>query len=105
MLNGYEIEAGDAGEIGTEARVLAVAEIEEAADARLAKVRIEEQGAVAELRQSDGEIRGRGGFALARQGAGDQNDLRRVIGLGEQQRGAQGAEGFRHLGLGQVLRD
>jgi hypothetical protein len=54
MLNRDEIEARDAGKIRAESGVFAAVEIQEAPDARLAKVRIDQQRAIAKLSESDG---------------------------------------------------
>src|SRR5882762_1579917 len=97
MLNGDEVEAGNSGEERTEAGVLAAAEAEEAADAGLAQIGVDEQGAIAELGESHGKIGGGGGFALARQSAGYQDDLGRMIGLRKEERGAKSAKRFGHL--------
>src|SRR5438105_3320390 len=103
MLDGNEVESGNAGEIGTEAGIFAATEIEEASDTGLAEIGVDQQGLVAKLRECDSEICRGGGLALARQRAGNQNDLRRMLGLGKKERGAQGAESFRHLRFGQML--
>ena len=105
MLHGDEIEARNAGEIGAEAGVLVAVEIEKAANTGLAKVGVDEQRAIAKLRERDGEIRRGGRFAFAGQSAGDENHLRRMTGLREEQRGAESAERFGHLRLRQMLRD
>jgi len=63
VLDGDEVEAGNSGEEGTEAGVLAAAEAEEAADAGLAQIGIDEQGAIAELGESDSKIGGGSGLA------------------------------------------
>src|SRR5258708_9978678 len=103
MVNGNEIQTGNAGEVRAKAGILSTAEVEEAADAGLAQIGVDEQGAVAKLRESDGEIGGCSGFAFARQSAGNEADLGRIVGLGEKQSGTQGAEGLRHLRLGKML--
>ena len=106
MRNGDEIETRNAGEIRAQAGVFPAAQIEETPDARLAQVGVNEHGAVAKLRERDGKIGRRGRLAFARQGAGDQNDLRRMIGAAkEAERGAQRAERFGHLRFGQMLGD
>ncbi len=105
VLDGDEVEAGNSGEEGTEAGVLAAAEAEEAADAGLAQIGIDEQGAIAELGESDSKIGGGSGLALARQSAGYQDDLGRMIGLRKKERGAQGAKRFGHLRLREMLGD
>src|SRR4029077_13977884 len=88
MLDGDEIKTGNSGEVRAQASILSAAQIEETSDAGLAQVGINQQSAVAKLRESHGKIGGSGGFAFARQGAGDEDDLGRVIGLGKQQGGA-----------------
>src|ERR1700688_2698639 len=103
MLNGDEIETGNSGKVGTEAGVLPGAEIEQTADAGLAQIGVYEQGAIAKLSEGDGKIRCGSGFAFARQRAGHENDLGRTVSLREKQSGAQGAEGFGHLRLGEML--
>src|SRR5260370_6905783 len=77
--------------------------MEEAADPGFAEVGIDQHRAVAQLRERNREIRGSGRLAFPRERAGDQNDLRRMIGLREKNGSAQGAKRFRHLRLGQVL--
>jgi len=84
MRNSDEIEAGSSGEIRTEPGISVAGETENASDARLAEVGIDEDGAVAQLGESDGEIGGSRGFAFAGKGAGDEDDLGRVIGLRKQ---------------------
>src|SRR5207245_2912348 len=86
-----------AGSIGTESCVLPAAQMKEAADAGFAKIGIDEHGPITELGKGDGKIRGGGGLAFARKSAGDQNDLRRMIGLRQQYGSSQGAKRFRHL--------
>src|SRR5258708_3244497 len=105
MVNGNEIQTGNAGEVRAKSGILSAAEVEEAADAGLAQIGVDEQGAVAKLRESDGKIGGCGGFAFARQSAGNEDDLGRMVGLGEKQSGAQGAESLGHLRLGKMLGD
>src|SRR5581483_10100709 len=105
MRNSDEIEAGSSGEIRTEPGISVAGETENASDARLAEVGIDEDGAVAQLGESDGEIGGSRGFAFAGKGAGDEDDLGRVIGLRKQDGCASGAKRFGHLRFGQMLRD
>src|SRR5712692_2021252 len=105
MLNGDEVEAGNSGEEGTEAGVLATAEAQEAADAGLAQIGVDKQGAIAKLRESDGEIGGSGGLAFARQSAGHEDDLGRMIGLRKKERGAERAKSFGHLRFREMLGD
>src|SRR5258708_38734175 len=103
MLDSDKVKTGNSRKVGGQPGILSAAQIEEASDAGLAQVGVNEQSAVAKLCESHGKIGGCGGFAFTRQSAGDEDDLGRMIGLGKKQGGAQGAEGFGHLGLGEML--
>src|SRR5882724_3059210 len=105
MRNGDEVETGYTGEIRTEACVFSVGHVQQAADTRFAQVCVDEKGAVAELRERDGQICGGGSLAFTRQSTGDKNDLQRMIGLRKQESGSQRAKRFLHLRFWQMLRN
>jgi len=54
MLDGDQVKAGNAGQVGTQSSRLSAVHIEEAADTRFSQIRIDQQGAITELRQGDG---------------------------------------------------
>src|SRR6266850_597010 len=105
MRNRDQIKTRNTRKIRTQPGVFPAAQVEETPDARLAQVGVYEDGAIAQLRQRYGKIRSRGRLAFAWQGTGNQNDLRRMIGLGEQDRGPQRTKRFRHLRFWQMLSD
>src|SRR5215470_4023756 len=103
MRDRYEVQTRDTCKVGAQACIVPSAEIEKPPDSRLAKVGIDEHGAVAELGERDGQIRSRRGLPFPRQGAGDQNHLWRMLRLRKENRGSQGPKGLRHLRLRQML--
>ena len=100
-----EIQARNTRQIGTQTGVLAARQIQQAADARLAQVRIDEHSLVAELGECDGQVCGGGGLAFTGERAGHENYLRRTVGLRKQQRSTQCAKSLGHLRFGQMLSD
>src|SRR6516225_3757745 len=105
MGNDDQVESGDAGEIGTQAGVLACFKAQQSPDTRFAQIRIENNGLVPELRQRDGKVGSCSGFPFTRECARHENDLWWMTGLREQERGSQRTESFRHLRFGKVMRD
>ena len=97
MRNGDQIKTRNARKIGTQAGIFPAAQVEKTPDTRLAQVGVQEDGAIAQLSQRDGKIGSSGRLTFTRQGTSNQNDLWRMIGLGEQDRGSQRAKRFRHL--------
>ena len=88
MRNGDQVKTRNARKIGTQSSIFPGAQVEKTADTRLAQVGVHEDGAIAQLRQRHGKIRGSGCLTFTRQGTRNENDLRRMIGLGKKQRGA-----------------
>ena len=94
MRHGDEIQRRHTCEIGTQARIFSRTQVQHSADARLAQVRVHEDGFVAELRQGNREVRRGRCFAFARKRASHQNDLRRMIRLRQKQGCSKRTEGF-----------
>ena len=67
----HQIQTGYAREIRAQTRILPAPKVEKPCDSRLAKVGIDQHGAVTQLRESHGQICRRGGLPFPRQGAGD----------------------------------
>src|ERR1700687_3732229 len=105
MRNGDQIKTRNTRKIGTQAGIFPAAQVEKTSDTRLAQVGVQEDGAIAQLRQCHGKVRSSGRLTFTRQGTSNQNDLWGMIGLGEQERGSQRAERFRHLRFRQMLSD
>ena len=97
MRDRYKIQTRDTCKVGAQACIIPSAEIKKPPDSRLAKVGVDEHGAIAELRERDRQICRGCGLAFPRQGAGDQNHLRWVLRLRKENRGSQGPEGLGHL--------
>ena len=72
-------------------------DVEPVMNGRAAEVGIDEQNANIALGKDAGEVHSDRGLAFAGSGAGQQDYLGLPPGNGQQQRGAQGAEGFREL--------
>src|SRR4029077_18545218 len=87
-----EIEARGTSQIRTQASILSASKIQQSANTRLAKVRVYQHSFVTELSQRDGEVRCCRCLTFPGKCASYKNHLWWLVGLRQQQGGAQGAE-------------